>query len=709
MNRFQTLCLVLAFFSGCAQEPRLPPPLDLPPRVVAEMSRDGLVDAMKGDVTPKKFAPTPALPPPERSATGKPPPAKAEAKDPPDEKADLGLAFEQIPLPTLIQVVYGTILKKNFNVDPQVAARKDLVTIRTGGPQTPTQIAELVRTLLKSYGIAVLEIGNLLRIVPDGSALGYLPEIRRGRALPETPQPLRPIFQLVELNALKPSDVAPWIRQMFGNKIDIKDDVQRNAVLLSGKTDDVAAVMEAIQVLDQPLMRGRHGLRINPSFWTADDLAKRLVEILQAEGITAVTNPSQAAPVILLPIPAINALVVFTSSESLLKHITDWVGNLDRASDQSSGRNIFSYAVQYTDADALAKTMQQLLGDIGVAPATPAATPAAGAAATATRPAPIARKVVVDRASNTLIFIGTAEDYGQIRTLLQSLDKPAREALIEVTVAEVTLKDNLQFGIEWLLKEARLDGTAIVQGTLGGLSIGSSGFNYSRIDGSGNKTLLLNALASNNQATILSSPRVVARSGETATIQVGQEVPILTSQQTSAATGGTGSILQTVQYRNTGVILSVKPVIHSGDQIDLDVSQEVSSAQATATGVNTSPTFSSRRLQTKLSLKNGSTVLLGGLISNSRSGGNAGIPLLKDIPILGHAFRTDTDVADRTELIVLITPYVISDDADAQAVTDAFRRQLGTWAHPAAGQRVGPAGAQPMPARPGPESQGEGR
>jgi general secretion pathway protein D len=187
-------------------------------------------------------------------------------------------------------------------------------------------------------------------------------------------------------------------------------------------------------------------------------------------------------------------------------------------------------------------------------------------------------------------------------------------------------------------------------------------------------------LASSNRATILSTPRVMARSGESATIQVGQEVPVLSSQQTSPVTGSTGSIIQTVQYRNAGVILTVKPVVHSNEQIDLDISQEVSAAQTTNTGVSSSPTFGQRKIQTKLGLKNGTTVLLGGLISENRSGGNAGIPLLKDIPLLGQLFRNDTQQKDRTELIMLITTYIISDDEDAVAITEAFRNRLGSWA-----------------------------
>jgi len=124
-------------------------------------------------------------------------------------------------------------------------------------------------------------------------------------------------------------------------------------------------------------------------------------------------------------------------------------------------------------------------------------------------------------------------------------------------------------------------------------------------------------------------------------------------------------------------------VIHSGDRVDLDVAQEVSAAQATTTGVSTSPTFSTRKVQTKLSLRSGATVLLGGLMSSNKSEGNAGIPLLKDIPLLGQLFRSNTEKNDRTELIVLITPYIIEDDSDAQAVTDAFRKRLGNWAQDA--------------------------
>ena len=658
--------ILASLLAGCAVEGIMPRPLDLPQRPTAQSSAQD--QDKSGNALNVVRTDIPKPPELEKTQTGKPatplPPAI-------EEKAEISLAFEQIPLPGFIQAVYGTILKKNVNLDAKVAERQDLVTLRSGSPQTASQVEYAARLLLKSYGISVVDAGGLIRFVPDSTNLGYLPEIRRGRALPETPLPLRPIFQLVELQAVRNADVAGWMRSLFGGRVKMEEDPTRNAIMLSGNSDDVRAAVETVQLLDQPLMNGRQSARITPQYWSSDELAKKLSDVLQVEGYKVSTGFSGiASPITLLSVSAVNALFCFAGDQKILDHVVAWVKELDTPSNKT-GRAFFSYQVQHMDAQRLATTLEKILGG--------GAAPVSGTAGTGKV---VLSRVVVDPGSNTIIYQGNSEDYGQVRSLLETLDKATKEALIEVTVAELTLKDDFQLGVEWLAKEARLDGTKIKFGTLGGLSIGSGGFNYARLDSAGDVRLLLNALASTNNATVLSSPRVVASSGETATIQVGQEVPIITSQQTTPTTGGTGSILQTVQYRTTGVILTVKPVIHSGDQIEIDVTQEVSSAGVTNTGVNTSPTFGTRRVQTKMTLKNGSTVMLGGLISNNKSAGQAGIPLLKDIPVVGQLFRTDTDHADRTELIVIITPYILSNNDDAVAVTEAFKKQLGPWALP---------------------------
>ena len=669
-----------ALLTACAAPPALQLPTPLQVGRDPARSVDGR-DAVAGTLPSLRIEPLPSPP-----ATPAPRPEPTTPLLPPATNLSaepLVVNLEQVSLAAFSQLVYADMLKRNVSIDPQVLARKDLVTFRSGATQSPAAIESASRLLLKSYGVSVIDAGGLVRIVPDTASSGALPEVRRGSSLPETPLPLRPVFQLIELQAVRQTEVGAWLRTMFGDRVRIQEDATRNALLLSATPDTMAAVLDAIRVLDTPVLSGVLSSAIVPVYWSAEDMARRLVEVLTAQGY-AVQPLGQAPggarfPIILLPVPGLNAVFVFARGEAVLAHVNEWARTLDKPNDRNIGRGFVTYAAKHTDAAALAVTLEQLITGNRSTVATRTATPPGNAAAAAARQG----VVVVDKPTNTLIFQVSPDEQSQIMGLLQTLDRPSRGALIEVTVAELSLDDKESLGIEWFTRETGVGGGgSATAGTLGGLSLGSSGFNFRVFDSLGGLRLALNALASKNQATILSSPRVLARNGETATIQVGQEVPIITSQQTTGTTGAAGNanVLQTIQYRNTGVILKVKPVIHSGDRIDLDVSQEVSAAASTNTGVNNSPTFSTRKVDTKLTLKNGATVMLAGLISNDGSDGTAGLPGLKDLPGLGWLFKAQTRNSTRRELIVLITPYVVNDDFDAQAVTNAFRGLLSPWA-----------------------------
>lgn len=629
----------------------------------------------------------PAPPAPTRLSSVKRPPESTKT-----EAADISLSFDQIPLPSFIQVTFGTILKKNYNVDSQVATRTDLVTLRTSSAQTPTQVLATATMLLKTYGIAVTELGGFYRIAPDKDQSAYSPEIRRGRAQPDIPLPLRPVFNLVEMTAVKSSEVTSVLKTIFGSRLTIADNPFINSILISGQAADVNAGLEAIQVLDQPLMRGRSSRRIIPTSLSVDELSKKLIEVLSAEGYAVSANLQQGmgVPIVLIPAPTSNSLLAFAADQSILNHIVDWSRQLDAA--DNNGRrsgNFFTYPVKYGDAQNLAKTMQDILASGG-----PAAT--AGATGTTAR-AP--SRIVVDPSSNTLIFVSSQEQYLQLLDILKELDQPSKSALIEVTVAEVDITDSNSLGVQWALNgggsssSSSSTGTGITSaGTSANLGVTNGGLTVNYLSGAGRVSATLSALASVTKVTVLSTPRIMARNGETATIEVGAQVPIVTSQLSNANTqvagsaGTTAGILQTIQYLPTGVILKVKPIIHSGNRVELDVSQEVSSANSTTTGVSTSPTISTKKVDTKLSIRDGATVLLGGLMSSSVTKGDAGIPLLKDIPVFGQLFRTNSDQQSKTELIVLITPYIIDDDRVAEQVTEAFRDQLGPWAQTAPGE-----------------------
>lgn len=672
------LVVSVLLLAGCATAQRGLLPTDMQPIMrqpvipapMAERQREaepGPAAAARAVEPPREtvITPTPplAIEPPRRVQ-----PAPPAPPFPADEPRDTSLNFDQTPLPTFIQVVFGNVLKSNVLIDPAVAQRQDLVTIRTGVAQNRYEVFQTARLLLRTYGIEVVDVGGAFRVVPDAAATAVSPEIRRGRALPEVPQPLRPVFHFYDVEHVRVQDATQWLRTIFGNRIQFTEDVARNSLLVSGMADTVATVIDALKVLDQPMLRGRSSIRIEPAYWTADELARRLAEVLTAQGFSVGTVATGTQPVILLPISPINSIVAFAVSPEALEHVTRWVKELDQPGTGRGGgaAGFFTYAVRNTDARELAKTLQELIGAAAV-PAAPGQPP---------RQAP---RVVVNPATNTLIFQGAPDTYTQFISLLQELDRPARTALIEVTVAEIRLGERENLGIEWALAE-NIGGREVLAGTLGGLGIGGDGLLVRILGSAGQTRALIQALAASNRARVLSSPRLMARNGEQAMILVGQEVPVITSQQTTAAGALPGAILQTVQYRQTGVILRVRPIIHSGGRIELDVTQEVSSAEQTRTGVNVSPTISTRKVETKLALSEGTTALLAGLISQNDTRADTGVPFLKDLPGIGQLFRTNTDTTDRTELIVLITPYLVNDDFEARALTDAFRSQLGPWA-----------------------------
>lgn len=668
--------MLAALTTACAPlVPQIPPPLDTEAR-----SQDGGKSQTGPTRRELRVETAPTAPAAAEPSAG-PVVEKAQLNDPVVAAVNL----QQVALPTLIQLVYSEVLKKSVNLHPSVIQRTELVTFRTGAGQTAGQVEQAMRLLLKSHGLSVLDVGGLVRVVPDNAALGDLPSVRFGAASADTPLPLRPVYHLVTLQAVRQVDVTIWLRTMFGDRVTVLEDAGRNAVLLRGNPDNVKAALEAIEALDQPAMKGRASMALKPAYWSADELARRLAEVMAAEGYVvhpignAITPGASRAPVILLPVSALNSIYVFTSSDAVAAHVANWARQLDRPSEGGIGKNFFTYPVRHKDAESLAQTLNQILS--GVAAPSAAAQPAQAGAATAAAPAAASRggAVVVDKSTNTLIFQAKPDEFAQITSLLDTLDRPAKSALIEVTVAELTLSNNREIGVDLLTSHLEAAGGYKVGTTNGGSSAAS--LNVSVFNGLNLPRVAISALASDNRATILSSPRLMARNGETATIQVGSEVPIITQQQTApvAGTNSTG-LLQTVQYRNTGVVLKIKPVIHSGDQIDIDVQQEVSEAGKTDTGVNTTPTFDTRKVETKLTLRNGSTVLLAGLIRNSGRQNKGGVPFLKDIPLIGQMFGRTVDTDTRTELIILITPYIANDTHDAEAITEAFRKSLGPWA-----------------------------
>jgi general secretion pathway protein D len=309
-------------------------------------------------------------------------------------------------------------------------------------------------------------------------------------------------------------------------------------------------------------------------------------------------------------------------------------------------------------------------------------------------------KIVPDEITNSLVILATPRDYNMIRSVLLDLDVVPRQVLIEVLIAEITLDEDTQFGITQELLAVSTDdsdSTATLQdagGTFldifgrdvrftGGLPSADSSFGgfmgvFTHFrSGAEVYRGILKAMAVRSRVKVLSRPHIMASNNQEASIIVGQEVPIITSQaNTNVETSGQTRFLQNVQYRNTGVILKVKPQVNSEGLVNMKISQEVSDIIGTTTGDISSPTFSKREADTTVAVQAGETIVIGGIIGETLRKGTRGVPYLMDLPVLGRLFRSKIDQIDRTELVVLITPYVVRDRDEARSVTEEFRRKV---------------------------------
>ena len=695
MNNFRIATVLGAVvLTSCAQPVRvgLPPPVESPKKEASVSAETALIGQDRRP-TSLQQADTPVPPTGGPAISG----VSSTAGVPPLRGEAINVNIEAVPVPTFINEFFGNVLKISFQMDPAVAKMSDLVTLRTSGPQSPQDFYRLATRVLATYGVASSYEGGRLYFTSAAKGNAFEPPlVMSGRALPEVPISHRPVFQLVELQSVRTSDVNQWLRTAFKtDALEIQDDLNRNAVVLYGRPDIVAQAAAAIRVLDRPYMRGRVSTRLEPAFVSADELARRLVDVLVAEGYGASLHSGQgvvqSASVIVLPIASANTVVVFAAERSVLAHAVEWAQTIDRPNPTASGSSLFYYQVQNTRAEDIVAT----LGGVRTAAARASTSTQTGATqpVTAGASAPAApaagttagngvaggNQVVLDAPRNAIIFQGTAAEWARLLPLVKQMDRAARQVMIEVTIAEVRLKKSQEFGVSWLARNSgigRFNGT-VTSGTLGDGSLGGAGLTY-LLDIAGQARAQLNALASDDRLKVLSTPRLMVKSGETASINVGEEVPTITSQTASTQqTNGNTNLLQSIQYRKTGVILEIEPIVYSDNRIDLKIRQEVSDAQPLPSNAAVpSPVILNREISTSLSLRDGSSILLGGLMRNSSGDGENGVPLLKDVPVVGNLFKSRTRDAERTELVLMIVPYIVESDSQAAALTQSIGDRL---------------------------------
>ena len=613
------LCAATLIGAGCTSLKVAPLPEPIrPPKAPPAQTSDAAVAATEEEGT--TITPTPGVVIQRTVAEGIADRLGEDLTGPP-----IAVSFHDVPLVAFINEVFAERLGMSFTLGAGLSEQQDLVTLRLTEPVSPSQLFATARRVLQDFGVDLRETDGVLTFTADQEISSQdIPLLISGRTLPVVPATHRVVFQLVPLHVVNPRMVTGLLGQaLAGQDLQITEEVRRSALLLRGSVEMVTRAAELIEVLDQPLMRGRHGILIEPGFLVAREMAKDLAAVLKVEGYNAQVGDSSGGSIVLLPLDTANKLVVFAQDQGTLEHVKDWARTLDARKEATIEDAIFTYEVQNTQAESLKETLDGMLqGGTGAGEDEPVSTGLAEDNSSRG-----SGRIVVDGNRNMLLFRGSGKEWGELRAVIEQLDKPVPSVLIEVLIAEITLSGEQESGMEFLFRNGIGSERTITSSTLDALGVKAKALSLT-LDSAGVTRAVLNVFYEDSRVVIRSSARLMVKSGESATFDAGNEIPTITQlSDTGTQVAGSTNVLQQVTYRKTGVVLEIEPVVQASGLVDLAISQELSEAQPTAaTSLGGTPTILSRRITTNLTLRDGGSLLMGGLVSNSQTEGQAGIP-----------------------------------------------------------------------------------
>ena len=655
------------------------------------------------------------------------------------------LNFEGAELREVIRNILTDILGESYTIDPAVGGT---VTIRTTSGIPREALPATLEMILRSNGATMVKEGTIWKVVPAATAV-------RGNITPQLGNSSRAIppgfgVQIVPLKYVGVRQMMAILEPFQKDATTIRADDLRNLLIISGTELELRHMLETIDMFDVNWLAG-----MSFGLFT---LQSAEVKTVVAE-LDKAMGPADKSPLggilRIIPIERMNALLVVTPQPAYLEEAKRWIERLDKG-DAGGGVRFYVYQVQNSRAERIGPLLQQAFtgrapqqassGPPTLAPGTPAGTivsppsfqaqpssavpvpaqpqttivqqqgtqppaggPVAQAVARALANTPVSAdggvgvvrnvQVVADKDNNTILIVATPAEYGVIEAALKKLDVPQRQVLIQVTIAEVALTDDLSFGVDWLFRGGAPSGrgsggnfnttktpfnpqptpTSTTTTTSAvGLAL-QTGFNYILNSASfpGGIQAALHLLDSYGSTRVISNPHLSALDNQKATIKVGDRIPIPQQTFVGGATTGTvnNAFTTTSQYIDTGVLVQVTPHINAGGLVTLEVSAEVSNPGNPA-NPGDAPPISTRSVQTLLAVPSGQTMVMGGLITENKQNTSNGLPLVSRVPVLGGLFGNQDLKNNRTELVLFITPQVLESESDYQRVIEDLRRKM---------------------------------
>ncbi len=607
-----------------------------------------------------------------------------------------------------IRLAAKAVLSDQLRLNYVVSERTDgKITLQTSSPVNRTALFDAFEAALKLTGATITEKNGTYWISAASDSIragdvtvGSTPSMRPGAGV-----------QVVPLRYVSARALASLIEPLLPKGSLLRADDTRNILILNGSRTEVSSALETIAAFDVDWMKGMSFAMIAVETSEPDTIVAEVEKALGFDRGGPLRNVLR-----LIPNKRLRSVLVVAPQREHIERARKLIEQYDRIAEQRDKR-LFVYKVRNRSAAELADVLRKVLANASAPKTTRAddssasaggqvaprfaATELAGStdrgqraavdprAITAenqnqSEPTPVAAQaqdtsaasdrvtVVADESANALLIQTYPAEYRKVLRMLDELDATPTQVLIEAVIAEVTLNDELKFGVKWHLKNKASSATFTdaAQALIGPSFPGFSYFlNMSNIQ------VALDALSGVTKINVVSAPSLMVMDGRKANLQVGDQVPIVT-QTTQGVSQPGAPVVNSVTMKDTGVILNVTPRVNTAGRVVLDIEQEVSSVARTTTSGIDSPTIQQRKIKTTLTVSDGEVVALGGLIQRRDSVGQTQVPILGNVPVLGTIFRQREDFRDRTELIIFIRPQVIRDVHEGRRISQEYQERL---------------------------------
>jgi general secretion pathway protein D len=565
---------------------------------------------------------------------------------------------DQLSIKEFSHKVFNELLNINYVLSPELAASKTSLTLNISTPISRSAFYDSINETLAQNKIFSYRKGKILYLAKaSGSDKKNNITLGIGPNEADIPDVSGQITHIVPYTYSESRNISSIMKKLATAKVTINS--AQKLIILEGERVEILRALKLIQMLDVPRAYGRKIRLYEFAHVAPEEAIEQITSLLKEDGFS-LSIPSDIS---FVPMTRINSFVAYAASEAVINRISYWADKLDvpLAGDE---KQYFVYKPKYAKAEDMEKALKGLLSGSGSPTATSKNTNnAQKLARTATTGTGGLTQFTLDKQQNALIFNVTPIEYKKILSLLEKIDVLPGQVILDVTILEVTLKDDMKSGIDWLYDNSQ---TKPNVGKVDFLSSGSIGAVFTSGDWQAN----INWSEEQDDARVISRPYLIVRDGESASITSGDQIPIIT--QVVEDTGNNGSVSNSVQYRSTGVNVSLTPTINSNGVISLSVSMSVSSSKASANTQVQTPTITNRAISTEIIARNGQTVALGGLIQENKNAIDNAVPVIGSLPIVGKLFSSTTDTFTRTELVMLITTKIVRDSVQVDEFSEAM-------------------------------------